>query len=156
MREDAPTCTYRDILITYDETRDKWLFVLRGKERSADTLANAKKAIDAPPPKDDHFRRFEAWYNYGGYGANYHPVTVTSMTESGRFWITYTRNRSKERTQGDGHALFPCNPHNDAVVARIKAKNEELKVLQEELSKIREELKRVEQKDYTTPPEAKI
>ena len=52
--------TYRDIAITYDEQKDKWFFTLRGRDRSADSLANAKKAIDAPPPKEEKpFERFE-------------------------------------------------------------------------------------------------
>jgi hypothetical protein len=49
---DTPTITYKGIEISYDERSDKWLYTLRGKDRSADILVNAKKAIDKPAPKD--------------------------------------------------------------------------------------------------------
>ena len=82
----------------YHEYKDKWLFTRRGKDRSADNLLNARKAIDAPPPKEEKpSERFEAWYSsYGGIQL----CTVTSMTESGSFWISYPgRHGRKERTQ---------------------------------------------------------
>lgn len=138
------TTTHKEIEIVYDEQYDKWRFTLRGKDRSADTLANAKKAINAPAPKEDNFHRFEAWYG-SSYGDVFRRVTVTSMTETGRYWISYEEKHpsgrtSKERTQAGLLNIFPCNPENDAVVARLKAKSKEIEALRVELEAIRKEL----------------
>jgi hypothetical protein len=62
-KEKTLSVVYRDIEITYDKYKNKWFFTLRGHDRSAETLINAKKAIDVPPPKEEKsFKRFEAWY----------------------------------------------------------------------------------------------
>jgi hypothetical protein len=44
--------TYEDIEIVYDESENVWRFTLRGRERSAESLAKAKEAIDKPVPAD--------------------------------------------------------------------------------------------------------
>jgi hypothetical protein len=42
------TITHDDITITYDEKDNRWHFELRGRQRSAESLAKAKEFIDKP------------------------------------------------------------------------------------------------------------
>ena len=99
----TPVTTYRDIEIVYDETATSG-FTPSGKDRSAETLLNAKKTIDSPHPRRTGFRRFAAWYRTLGPRSAYRPATVTSMAEStGRFWSPTTEKRGIEHTQAGAH-----------------------------------------------------
>ena len=62
MSNETISTTYNGIVITYDERADKWLYTPRNRDRSAKSLELAKKAIDAPPPKEEKpFERIQAY-----------------------------------------------------------------------------------------------
>ena len=141
---------YNGIEITYDEGRDKWLFDLRGRSRSADSLAKAKEAIDKEPKEKrvQTFPRFEAYlwaYN------ELRVVTVTSVAEDGyhqgaTFWVVDGDRRKKERD----YSLFPVNAHNTKLKDQIIAKEEEIEKINKQITKLRESLQKA-----TVPGEIK-
>jgi hypothetical protein len=96
---------------------------LRGKERSAGTLALAKKAIDAPPPADKKpFTAQPAYHK--SYCRGIEEVVVTSIAESlgygdgkGKFWI---RGPDKKREKADRYDLFAKTEEADRLVALWK------------------------------------
>src|SRR4051812_6947269 len=83
MSNPSITCTYNETVIAYDESRNLWLFVLRGRERSASSLALAKEAIDKPAPKEAKpFTKIDAWFI--GYGESGERVEITAIAEPDR------------------------------------------------------------------------
>jgi hypothetical protein len=117
---------YSGIEITYDEGRDKWLFDLRGRSRSADSLTKAKEAIDKEPKekRTQTFPRFEAYmWAYDGFKT----VTVTSLADDGyhngtTFWVSDADGRRRKERD---YSLFPVNDHNTAIKEKIVAKEAE-------------------------------
>jgi hypothetical protein len=132
---DAVTHTYRNIVITYNEHPDNWTYTLRGKERVAPTLKEAKATIDKPvAEKQDRFDRFEAFTNDYSYDA-LNPCVVTSEIEgryysgakigSDKYRITVTKkNGEKENKQVYASRIYPRTPEN----CRIKAATDALQV----------------------------
>ena len=112
--------TYNDIEISYVEGDNRWHFELRGRSRSAESLAKAKEAIDKEPieKRKQKFPRFDAYFFQ--YGENPIIVTVTGVSEeyyraSPQFWITNEGKRSKEHVS----SLYPVNAENGAIVNEI-------------------------------------
>lgn len=109
---DALTVTHNKIEITYNEARNVWTFTLRGRERSADSLAKAREAIDRPPPKESKpFERFKAWLY--AWGEGWEIVEVTSIVESPYSIQLWTMGKGGRSKQACGN-LFPVGPVNDA------------------------------------------
>jgi hypothetical protein len=135
---------YSGIEISYDEGRDKWLFDLRGRSRSAESLAKAKEAIDKEPKekRTQSFPRFEAYHwSYNNFGV----VIVTSVADDAyygqgkTFWVVEKDGkRKKERDYG----LFPVNDHNTAIVNQILEKEKEAEKIAEKISNLRQELQK--------------
>lgn len=116
---------YNGIEIEYIEGTNDWHFELRGRRRKAESLVQAKAAIDKEPveKRKQTFPVFDA-YMLTFYGAE--TVTVTSLAENRyssepEFWIKKRGDRRKERASH----LYPVNAHNTALVEQIKAKDEE-------------------------------
>lgn len=136
------TTTYGGIKITYDERSNKWMFELRGRERSAESLAKAKEAIDKPEPKDKKpFTKFEAWF-LRMYGCEAKRVTVTSVADSTwrdgvHLWVVDGKGRSKESASD----LYPCSPWNDQIIAEMQAIRAQIDDLKRKLTKRKEKLK---------------
>lgn len=92
--------THRGIEISYNETKNTWHFTLRGRDRTAETLANAKAAIDKPDPSGKKpFERIKAIMTE--YGTNFLEGEITSIAENGygRQYVWFTtepRGRRKE------------------------------------------------------------
>lgn len=119
--------TYSDIEIVYREDDNRWVFTLRGRERSAESLALAKAAIDRPEPKKKggNFTPVEAWYDGSGYGASingFRRVTITSIAEvfsrygsGAEVWIKDKGGRSKVGAD----RVYPVGEPNDAVVEQL-------------------------------------
>lgn len=136
----AITATYHDVSILYREEDNRWVFELRGRERSVESLEAAKKAIDAPEPKDKKpFARVRAYFKRG-YGGDkqYEVVEVTSLAESSYgaeyVWIVNSKkNRSKERAM----YLFPVCLANDKRISEIEA-------LAIEVAKLRRQIEQIE------------
>jgi hypothetical protein len=110
MMADVKT-TYRGIEVEYSEDRNLWCFTLDDKDRTAQTLANAKKAIDAPATERKKFDRFEA-YHQGWAGSGYEVVTVTGLAESEHVWIS--RNKRSHRQRREKVGLYSLYVHDDA------------------------------------------
>jgi len=155
----AVVITHRGVEITYDEEANKWRFELRGRERSAESLANAKKAIDAPSPKDKTkvaAARFQAYQleRYGFDGSKVTTVTVTSMAESARygrdpdFWVTSSRGGREKVSRSE---LLKVNTANDALLETLKQLYVEKAELSERIERTKQALERI---DVPTPEEA--
>ena len=136
---------HNGIEISYDENKNSWLFDLRGRSRSADSLAKAKEAIDKEPKEKraQTFPRTEAYlWNYEGFKV----VTVTSVAEEGyygagkSFWVNDGTKRKKERFS----SLYPVNEHNTDLVDAIKAKDAERERISEQIESLKEKLKPIE------------
>jgi hypothetical protein len=88
----AVSVKYDDIEIRYDENDNVWRFTLRGRERSTESLAKAKVAIDklVPIEKMKGFTPVQAWFKES-YEGNWGEVTVTSIVDIGcgrqELWI---------------------------------------------------------------------
>lgn len=141
MSDEAMKCTYSDIEISYNEDKDRWDFELRGRRRSAESLAKAKEAIDKEPAekRKQVFPRFTA-YRFR-YGQEIETVTVTSVAdEQGfgglRFWIAGKNGREKERCT----MLFPVNESNDAIIIEMQSIQTQMDALEEKKDALREKL----------------
>lgn len=131
-----------DVLITYHEADNAWKFTLRGRDRSAESLAKAKEFIDRPvsAEKAKPFQKIPAWFlHYNSLPAK---VDVTGIAEGrgwrgeNEVWISNKGKRSKEYI-GE---VRPANPKNDALIAKIIAKREEREKLYEEINQLESEL----------------
>jgi hypothetical protein len=132
---DAVKAMHGGIEITYNEHPNNWTFTLRGKERVAPTLKQAKETIDKPVAhKDaDRFDRFEAFTNDYSFDALL-PCTVTSEIEgryysgakigSDKYRITVVKKGEKETKQVYATRIYPRTPEN----CRIKTETDALQV----------------------------
>ena len=125
---DAVATTYGGVEIVYNERSDVWRFTLRGRERSASTLAKAKEAIARPEPKEKAFEPTDAYFcRYGG-GAKL--ARITSLADGSGYggiqvWCTIGGQRTKE-SLGD---FYEVSPENDLILAECKAIDEQIEKL---------------------------
>lgn len=135
------THTHDDTLITYDENANLWRFTLRGRDRSTDSLAKAKEAIDKPvATKTKPFEKIQVWYV--GHNSAPEKVEITGHAErsygSGTWvWINCDGRRSKERAE---YTLYPCSDKNNAIAAVMSSKKSEIEKLEKELSDLKPKL----------------
>lgn len=134
--------THSDTTITYDERENKWCFTLRGRDRSAESLAKAKEIIDKPVPKEKAkpFEKISAWFFK--YSNSPKKVEVTSIAEphyslGDMVWISEKGKRSKEYAR---HQLFPTTSDNDKLVQTILANERERERLREENDSLKSKL----------------
>jgi pyocin large subunit-like protein len=131
------------IEIRYVEGEDVWRFELRGRERSSESLAKAKEAIDKPEPKERKpFTRFKAYRS--SYGERYVVVEVTSFADtpfwSGtQYWVTGDKKREKVSHRN----LYPVNEHNTPLVEQIAELSKQVDELQDKIRKVSEKLQSV-------------
>jgi len=128
------------VKVRYDEESNRWLFSLRGRDRSSETLKNAKATIDKPvSEKTKPFEHIPVWYFQ--YGGN-EPVKaeVVGLAEARRcrvgqeVWIVKGGTRSKTRTED---SVFPQSKENDAIAAKL----DELRRQSEAITKQRNSLR---------------
>ena len=129
MKPETVVVKYAGVEITYNEDTNRWNFELRGRERNAESLAAAKKAIDAPEPmKKASFERikvymFERWK---ADGTGVESVEVTSVADSRygtEVWIVNAGRREKVRAD----AVYVATPENEALINEWKRAREEEK-----------------------------
>lgn len=133
----ALTVVYSGITIEYLEDDSKFRFELRGKERKAESLKQAKEWIDKPEPvkkANKKFERFEVTFSNGYMGAhkrNRSVVTITSIAEDryrndandpSAAWVLKSNG---ERAKAGVHALYPINPTSAALWEKYDALLEE-------------------------------
>lgn len=127
---------YDGIEIEYKERENKWNFELRGRERNADSLKQAKEIIDKPDPiKKTPFNKTRA-YRSGLFDKDsFKLVTVTSIAEYDRrtpyFWVTdETGNRRKESASN----IYAHTAVNASLIQDYKHISDKIKNLDEERS----------------------
>jgi hypothetical protein len=128
--------------ITYNESEDKWEFTLRGRDRSAESLAKAKEYIDKPVPaeKAKPFEKIPAWFLR--YERKPVQIEVTGIAERPRYggdnqvWIKSGTHRSKENVRD----IVPSNPKNDALIVSMLENLEARSKLVSEYEKLRQKL----------------
>lgn len=147
--------TYNGVRVTLNERTNRWEFELRGRAASRDTLAEARKAIDAPPPKDKiPFNPIEAWHFESDWVFGLpvpRKVRVTSLTENNQCWISMidpNYRGYRERTRVGADQVYPCGPENDAVIKTIMERNTEIGNLKKEVERLRKTLATVEVKKF--------
>jgi hypothetical protein len=136
--------TYNEVVIRYDEKLDRWLFNLRGRDRSAASLVAAKHAIDATARGESTFKRFEAWVgNY--YSDELKKVEVTSICErssfGGRAILRVVFPGGKGRREVRADTIFPCSPDNIEIMRKISEVSAQLKPLLQRRVELKRSLK---------------
>lgn len=148
---------YSGIEIQYLEESNKWEFTLRGRTRTADSLAKAKEFIDKQPKPKVAFQPFSA-YRQAGWKAResgelYDTVEVTSFAGTSHgygsgnrreWWIRNSEDRREKVWESE---LFVINGKNAAIIDRLKALTKE----RENLNKRETELKNEMQMIAPTP-----
>lgn len=141
------TYEYKGIVVTYDESWDMWRYELRGRQRSAKSLAKVKESIDRPVKQKNPFRRFEAYYDQG-YG-NFVLVEITSIAEDeyGRadtVWCWNEKADYQKRFKTNENRIFPRSEHNVPIIRKIDELMEAQGKIVEEIKKLKGKLKHYE------------
>ena len=132
--------TYKGVEIAYHEDDNKWRYELHGKERSAETLTNAKKSIDTQPKEKTDFTPQQALLiNYRGMQV----VTVTSVADPGKYarniveyWVKSKEGRTKEYAT----KLFATGPANEQIFREAQALDLEATSLENKANAKRKEM----------------
>lgn len=143
---DTLIITHSGIVITYDENENKFKFELRGRQRSAESLAKARETIDKPVTEKEEktFKPVECWYK-ASYGDEFKKVKVTSVAEALPYetarnvWISDQGVRSKVRSD----SIYLITGANNALVERYKKLNDEIAAKAQELRDIVEKLEQL-------------
>jgi hypothetical protein len=133
---------HHETTIIYNESEDKWEFTLRGRDRSAESLAKAKEFIDKPVPaeKAKPFEKITAWLL--DYNRKPVRVEVTGVAERSRYggeddvWIKSGTTRCKQKVRN----IVPSNPKNDELIASMLSNLEAQSKLATEYEKLRQKL----------------
>lgn len=137
--------TYTDVEISYVEDTNRWQFTLRGRERSAESLAKAKEAIDKPEPqkKAAPFERIKVWTN-SGYSDSWRQGEVTSIAERQysrqEVWVSIDGRRVKIAAR----QCFPDTPETIAAIEALRANEAEQARLGKLANEIRYTMKPIE------------
>lgn len=132
--------------ITYDERRNVWAFTLRGRDRSSESLAKAREAIDKPvkEKKSETFKPFEAWFGGGWSSNDFRKVTVTGIAERtyryasrNEVWIRDKNARSKQ----DADSVYPVSEHNDPVIEALLELRKQRETIENKINTARRKLK---------------
>lgn len=122
-------CEYHGITITYNESTDVWLFTLRGRDRSAETLLKAKEYIDRPvkSTKANTFTRTKVMLRTGGSFVEGEVTSIAGTGYRGRAeaWVSYTVEGRAQRAKYFCNDLYPINPVNMSGIERIRAIDEQ-------------------------------
>jgi hypothetical protein len=134
--------TYKEIKITYQEQENNWLFELRGRERTVESLAAAKEAIDKPfKPKEEGpaFERFDAWIFHGNEFK--HGVVLSeaySRYQSKMYWVKL--DGAKVRFQAQHYYVYRCTPEQDKLAKQCIAFTAQIEVLAAEREFVKEKM----------------
>ena len=147
-RDETPLkSVYCGIEITYDEEANCWRFTKNGRDRSADTLQNAKKAILYKDPADKPAFTAVNAYCKPEYRNEYRLVKVTSVAERSygepEYWISYGNGVRNERQKIEGHKLFEASKANEATIAKMKAIEEQIEGLHKLSDRVERSMKRL-------------
>jgi hypothetical protein len=135
------TVVHDDTTITYNESENRWTFTLRGRDRSAESLAKAKEYIDKPlpPEKAKPFEKIPAWFL--PYHDKPEKVEVTGIAErrygAEEVWINVGGRRKKEAV---AYKVYPSNTKNDALIEQILAAQKEISKLKQNIDESKSHL----------------
>jgi hypothetical protein len=144
------TVTYQDIVIGYYESDNQWTFELRGRERTVESLAKAKEAIDKPAPEKKEAFKPIAAFNYennhymGIGGAKFVAVTITSLVEAGHYaWINSSEKgyRSNGRSKERADNLYLATSENAEKVVAWAALQKQVVELTEKMEVLKKSMK---------------
>lgn len=157
------TIQYSGITVEYFEEPNKWRFELRGRERNAESLKQAKEWIDKPEPVSKkaakNFERFEVllagrWGYEGHKPDSRRIVTVTSIAED-RFrndvndpsaaWIV---NKAGERSKESVQNLYVLNAANEKKWAEYDALQAHKARIEKEAAAVLKSLETLNLKPY--------
>ncbi|HXQ38129.1 MAG TPA: hypothetical protein VN843_29260 [Anaerolineales bacterium] len=155
----APLVEYGGIQILYLEDVNKWRFELRGRERKADSLKQAKEWIDKPEPvkkASKPFERFEAYLDstdYYGTKRTVEVVTVTSVAQdtyrgTNIPCVAWIVRQNKERTKVNVEKLFEIS---EGTKQKLKSVNElftEAETVKKRAEAVFKSIKRVDLSEY--------
>jgi len=120
----AVTIQYSGVAVEYLEDLNKWRFELRGRERNAESLTQAKEWIDKPEPEkkaSKNFKRFDVVHagRYSGpHKRNRSVVTVTSIAsdryrnEANNPSTAWVLKANGERAKEGVYTLYPIHETN--------------------------------------------
>jgi hypothetical protein len=106
--------------IEYDESRNEWLFELRGRSRAAESLTKAKEFIDKPVAEKDEkpFQRTPAYF--WDWNGSPKECEITGVAESPSYssrtehlWIVCEKKRAKQPAE-------KCFHRNEASAVIVK------------------------------------
>lgn len=157
----APLVEYKGIQILYLEEPNKWRFELRGRERKAESLKQAKEWIDKPEPvkkSTKSFERFQCYlkdrfFSYGDGKIKVQVVTVTSVAEDdyrrGNLpqvaWIT---SEKSERSKQNVENLLVIDDDTKKKITEYNAVMETIERLKKEAERVLKSIKRVSLEKY--------
>lgn len=158
----APFVEYTGVQILYLEDSNKWRFELRGRERKADSLKQAKEWIDKPAPVKKASKAFERFQCYKhadrwGYGDKENKVAVVTVTSVGldmfrntnipcTAWIIEGDNN--ERSKVNVEVLFEISDDTKKKLADSNALIREAEALKKKADAIFKSIKRVNLEKY--------
>jgi hypothetical protein len=120
MAIDTPKITvkHNDTTIVYLEDTNNWLYTKGNRERTAPSLAEAKRIIDIPAKEDKSaFKRTEAWvWNSGTYQRGMVTSQAYCRYSDNRYWVSIAS--VQRRFQASAHEIFPCNEQNDRLISQ--------------------------------------
>lgn len=125
------TVVHSDTTITYNEGENKWTFTLRGRDRSADSLAKAKEFIDKPlpPEKAKPFEKIPAWSTYRDSPTRGEVTGFTEEYGTPAVWFVSNKTRNKIRA----HYIFPSNAKNDRIFELVNTKEKQINTIRFEI-----------------------
>lgn len=124
---------YEGIEITYNEPKDIWQFELRGRERSAESLAKAKEAINKPvaDKASSAFKRTPAYATSGyRWDSSFTVGEVTSIADVsyGTQYVWFV-SQSGKRAKVRHDCTCLATPQNSALITSIESLIAECKAL---------------------------
>lgn len=117
--------TYHQIEIAYDEESNRWVYVLWGRERFANSLQKAKADIDTPVEGSNLFEKKIAAYFLEWWGKEWQEVQVVGVASfdkqedcddtSHSVWVKIRDKTEKVHLK----SLYAKSPKNDDLVRQI-------------------------------------
>lgn len=143
MQNELIQIAYHNTTITYFEGDNLWKFTLRGRDRSAPSLAAAKEAVDKPvAEKAKPFEKIAAWEIT--YGDSPYRVQVTGIAESSwrsnELLVWIKASDGHRRKQEAAFRIYPSVPANDLLANAMIEKYKQIASIKEEIDKLRTQL----------------
>lgn len=134
--------THSGVVIFYNENRNTWDFVLRGRDRSSESLTLAREAIDKPVPKTTkEFEKIQAWEFRYGYSPSKVEVTgIGDKTYEGEWNVWIKDSGGRRRKENPSYTIYPANANNDALAELIIGKHKEIKRITSEIADLSKKL----------------